>query len=63
MRWAPLVAALVAYAAALVLGCLADAWPLRAAWVLLFCALVWRLGLLHPPRQDDNRARTSRTPR
>ena len=49
--------------ASVVLGCLADAWPLRAAWVLLFCALVWRLGLLHPPRQDDNRARTSRTPR
>ena len=63
MRWAPLVAALVAYAAALVLGCLADAWPLRAAWVLLFCTLVWRLGLLHPPRQHDNQARTSRTPR
>lgn len=61
LAFAPLLAALAAYGAALVLAlsALADAWPVRAALLLAFCACVWGLGLLRGSRPGDNGPRAS----
>lgn len=59
VAWAPLAAALAAYGVALAVAPRAAPWPLRAALLLAFGVVVWRLGLLRRPGPDDNRRRVS----